>query len=86
MVAWWELFAAFGSGVMLGSLIRNGFQSSNLPVVTPSSPAELDAMVRELVEGGQKLQAIKLYREFHHLDLRGAKAAVDAIERGLPAS
>jgi len=26
-------------------------QSSYLPVVTPSSPAELDAMVRELVEG-----------------------------------
>jgi len=86
MVAWWELLTAFGSGVILGSLIRNGFQSSYLPVVTPSSPAELDAMVRELVEGGQRLQAVKLYMEFHRLDVGGAKAAVDAIARGLPAS
>jgi len=65
IVQWIELLSAFGAGVVIGSLLRNETASSTLPDVKPTSAAELDGMVRELVEGGQYLRAIKLYREFH---------------------
>jgi len=85
IVPWIELLSAFGAGIGIGALLRNGASPSPLPDVKPSSAAELDGMVRELVEGGQYLRAIKLYREFHRVDLKDAKAAVDAVRaRVLP--
>jgi len=50
-------------------------------IVWPCSPAELDAQVRALISRGRKFAAIKLYREFHHVDLKEAKDIIDAIER-----
>ena len=48
-------------------------------IVWPRSPAELDTQVRALVSSGNKLAAIKLYREFHHVGLKDAKDIIDAI-------
>jgi hypothetical protein len=83
ILQWIELLSAFGAGIAIGSLLRDQTASSPLPDVKPTSAAELDAMVRELVEGGQYLLAIKLYREFHRVDLRDAKTAVDVVRARL---
>jgi ribosomal protein L7/L12 len=39
--------------------------------------------VDELVRRGDKVQAIRRYRQLHGVDLKDAKAAVEAIERQL---
>lgn len=38
--------------------------------------------IKKLIDGGNKITAIKLYRETFHVGLREAKDAVEAIERG----
>lgn len=40
------------------------------------------AEIKQLADGGNKIAAIKLYRETFHTGLREAKDAVEAIERG----
>ena len=45
----------------------------------PVMPARDDALTAEIL-AGRKIQAIKLYREVHHVDLKTAKDAVEAIE------
>lgn len=39
--------------------------------------------LRELIRSGQKIQAIKLYRELHGVGLKEAKDAVEELERNL---
>jgi ribosomal protein L7/L12 len=41
------------------------------------------AQIGELLRRGQKIEAIKLYREWHNVGLAEAKTAVDQIERRL---
>lgn len=36
---------------------------------------------RELIRAGNKIEAIKEYREQHHVGLKEAKGAIDAVER-----
>jgi hypothetical protein len=84
MPDWWPLAAAFLAGAVLGWMLRGGSGEPRVTVLPPTSPAELDSQVRALVSVGKKIQAIKLYREFHHVDLKDAKNIVDAIELGLP--
>ena len=43
-----------------------------------------EEQLRELIEQGNKIAAIKLYREMTGLGLKEAKDAVEAIERGEP--
>ena len=43
---------------------------------------ELERQIRELLVQGQKIAAIKLYRKATGVDLKDAKDAVEAIERG----
>jgi hypothetical protein len=40
--------------------------------------------VQAAIAAGRKIDAIKLYREQHHVGLREAKEAVEAIARTLP--
>ncbi|MEN8183706.1 MAG: hypothetical protein ABFS46_14350 [Myxococcota bacterium] len=42
---------------------------------------EPDARLDELLDDGRKIQAVKLYRELHGVDLTQAKIAVDALAR-----
>jgi len=42
--------------------------------------------VRRLVMGGHKIDAIKVYRRLHGVDLMSAKQAVERIAAGLPPS
>jgi len=51
--------------------------------MSTNSP-ELESQIRELLAQGQKLTAIKLYRETTGVDLKEAKDTIEAIERGEP--
>lgn len=53
------------------------------PAIVAAQPA-VDAEVLELVRTGQKIHAIKRYREVTGAGLREAKEAVEAIERRSP--
>jgi ribosomal protein L7/L12 len=46
--------------------------------------AEWDPEIEALVAAGRKLDAIRLYRERHHVGLKEAKDAIDALVRGEP--
>ncbi len=69
-------------GFVLGVLYR-GSEDSGQTIIPPRSPAELEARIRGLLARGQKIQAIKLYREFHHVDLKDAKDIIDDMDRNL---
>jgi len=43
---------------------------------------DVDSQIRLFVEQGQKIQAVKLYKNHAGVSLKQAKDAVDAIERG----
>lgn len=44
----------------------------------------LEIQVQDMLQRGQKIEAIKLYRQFTGSGLREAKEAVESIERGFP--
>ncbi len=54
--------------------------SSSTPVERPELPPEALAEVRAALAAGNKIEAIKLYREHTGLGLKEAKDAVDAME------
>ncbi|MEW5868761.1 MAG: hypothetical protein AB1894_05755 [Chloroflexota bacterium] len=65
----------------------NHAPSRSMDARPPASPDDLEtlnSLVHELLANGMKLQAIKAYREITGADLRDAKYAVEAIERGEP--
>lgn len=45
-------------------------------------PADLDIRIRQLLNEGKKIQAVKEYRESMGVDLREAKAYVDQVDGG----
>jgi ribosomal protein L7/L12 len=82
-VAWYWV-AGIGAVVLLGILSRRGERPDGQSRVgragrTPPSPAEIDVLLR----AGQKIEAIKMYRALHGVDLKAAKDAVDARARAL---
>jgi hypothetical protein len=80
----WYWMAGLGAAALLGILSRRGERpaggstSRRLDGVLPS-PAEIDRLLR----AGQKIEAIKMYRLLHGVDLKAAKDAVDARAREL---
>lgn len=78
----WYWLAAVALVVGLGLMSRRGERPGSKearPSDTPPSPVAID----ELLRAGQKIQAIKYYRELHGVDLKMAKDAVDARAREL---
>ncbi|UCG52926.1 MAG: hypothetical protein JSW58_05040 [Candidatus Latescibacterota bacterium] len=49
--------------------------------VYPLPGQESDRDVERLIRLGRKIEAIKVYRTIHHVDLRTARQAVEALER-----
>jgi ribosomal protein L7/L12 len=45
------------------------------------SKDKLDPSIREALQSGSKIDAIKRYRELYKVDLKEAKEAIDTIER-----
>jgi len=80
----WRETSAFrwviaGIAVILGVLTittLKEFRSLKASGLYPAPGSGTDADVRRLVESGQSLYAIRLYREIHGADLRTAKEAV----------
>ncbi len=48
-------------------------------------PTDVQKQIGEHLFAGQKIAAMKLYREYTHADLAAAKAAVEALEAELRA-
>ena len=69
-------------GFLLGWMSR-GSNESGVTIMPPRSPEELDGRIRGLLAQGKTIEAIKIYREFHHVGLKDAKDVVDAMERNL---
>ena len=84
MPTWYWLLVAFGGGAIVGSRARGPY--FRVPSTPPTSPGEVEQRVRNLILNGQQLQAIKLYREYHDVDLKGAKEAIDAVALTLQGS
>jgi ribosomal protein L7/L12 len=66
-------------------------QNCGADFLSPSGPTsgpqdDLERQVRYLLAEGRKIEAIKLYREQTGMGLKGAKDAVEAIQRGVPTS
>ena len=81
MLTWLPLAAAFLAGFLLGWILRGRSDEPRTTSIPPTSPAELDAQLRALLSQRKKIQAIKLYRQFHGVDLKDAKDMIEAIDR-----
>jgi ribosomal protein L7/L12 len=69
--------AGIAAAVLLGVLSRMGERSgSNGAEIGESSPSP--ERVDELLRAGRKIDAIKVYRRLHGVDLKSAKDAIDA--------
>jgi ribosomal protein L7/L12 len=69
--------AGIGAAVLVGVLTRMGERSGSDRAdrgESPPSPERVD----ELLRAGRKIEAIKVYRRLHGVDLKSAKDAVDA--------
>ncbi|HEX3232885.1 MAG TPA: hypothetical protein VHR41_01725 [Gemmatimonadales bacterium] len=80
----WYWVAGLGAVALLGILSRlgerpaGGAASRRHDRVLPS-PAEIDGLLR----AGRKIEAIKMYRLLHGVDLKAAKDKVEARAREL---
>ncbi len=80
----WYWVVGLGAVVLLGILSRRGERpdrgsQDRRPDGRPPSPTEIDGLLR----GGRKIEAIKMYRTLHGVDLKAAKDAVEARAREL---
>ncbi|HET6795578.1 MAG TPA: hypothetical protein VFH40_00345 [Gemmatimonadales bacterium] len=77
----WYWVAGIAVVVGLGVLSRRGERSGRPgpPSGAPPTEAQIDLHIR----AGRKIEAIKLYRILHHVDLKTAKDVIDARSRDL---
>ncbi len=73
----WYWVAGGAVVVLLGLLSRRGERGS------ARSAARLPVDIDGLLRAGRKIEAIKLYRTQHGVDLKTAKDAIDARSREL---
>ncbi|MEO8193009.1 MAG: hypothetical protein ABI681_04100 [Gemmatimonadales bacterium] len=73
------ILLAFIAGFILGRRRPDSNVVWSTPIVPIDSPE-----VEELLQRGQKIEAIKLYRELHGTDLKDSKDAVESLARRLP--
>lgn len=74
----WYWVAGGAVVILLGLLSRRG-ESGPEGSGRRQQPADIDG----LLKAGRKIEAIKLYRAQHGVDLKAAKDAVEARERQL---
>ena len=77
----WYWVAGIAVVVGLGVLSRRGERAgrASSPSDAPPTEADIDRHIR----AGRKIEAIKLYRMLHHVDLKTAKDTIDARSRDL---
>ena len=62
---------------------RLEFLYNHLNITYSNSPDEANKKVMEMLIRGNKIEAIKIYREIHNVGLAEAKRAVDGMETRL---
>jgi uncharacterized membrane protein len=74
------VLAALG-GIVVGFIIgrMTGREKSRIVWSKPIDFDKVDPEILEMALAGEKIQAIKRYRELHGVDLKAAKEAVEAI-------
>jgi ribosomal protein L7/L12 len=77
----WYWVASIALVVGLGVLSRRGERSGRVGPLSGAPPTEGDIDLH--IRAGRKIEAIKLYRTLHHVDLKTAKDAIDARSRDL---
>ena len=77
----WYWMAGIAVVVGLGVLSRRGERSGRSSPSTGAPPTEAD--IDRHIRAGRKIEAIKLYRTLHHVDLKTAKDTIDARSRDL---
>jgi ribosomal protein L7/L12 len=77
----WYWIGGIAIVVVLALLSRRGEApgTGGRTTAEPPSPARIDDLLRT----GRKIEAIKIYRRLHHVDLKSAKDAIDARAREL---
>lgn len=77
-----EFYALKSRVAALEEQIAFLYQHLHLPI--GQDPAELDRQLADLLRRGDKIGAIKLYREATDADLSAAKNYVDNLAKNLP--
>lgn len=83
------VLALIGVGVLVVGVVvialarRRGVEVVSLTPPPPGGPP-VDASPEQHLRAGNKIAAIKRYRELHGVGLKEAKDAVEAMERGQP--
>jgi ribosomal protein L7/L12 len=78
----WYWVGGIALVVLLGVVSRWGERAASAPRRRDTLPRTA-ATIDGLLQAGQKIAAIKAYRELHGVDLKTAKDAVDARAREL---
>lgn len=69
-------------GAIVGFWLRSSARDQPFEPPTALSPEEGQQLLTELIESGQMINAVKLYRQLHGCGLKEAKDAVDAMRDG----
>jgi len=59
------------------------YRRLNIEYMEGDPTQAVNAKVRELLQRGNKIEAIKIYREAYNVGLAEAKHAIDSIEQGI---
>ena len=76
--------AALVSGIVFALLVSRRRDVEVVTLKPPTPVTSTDDSPEGLLRSGQKIAAIKRYRELHGVGLKEAKDAVDAMESGQP--
>jgi ribosomal protein L7/L12 len=78
----WYWLGGIALVLLLGVVSRRGERAASGPGRRETLP-QTAATIDGLLQAGQKIAAIKAYRELHGVDLKTAKDAIDARAREL---
>jgi ribosomal protein L7/L12 len=78
----WYWLGGIALVLLLGVVSRRGERAASGPRRREALP-QTAATIDGLLQAGQKIAAIKAYRELHGVDLKTAKDAIDARAREL---
>lgn len=76
-----RLLLILGAGLVMGLLLKRLLTAERGPDLR--AVPQTDDGVRDLIKMGQKISAIKLYRQIHGVGLKEAKEAVEDMARDL---
>jgi hypothetical protein len=80
-----KILTAIGVLLFVILILRALSSGSGVVVGVEDLPLTEDS-VRKLLMQGRKIQAIKVYRTLHRVDLKAAKEAVERLSENLPPS